>query len=40
VQGHLIAQGFDTEDVDGLVGPKTINAVRAFQLSKSLRPDG
>ena len=33
-------QGFDTEDMDGLIGPKTINAVRAFQLNKSLRPDG
>jgi peptidoglycan hydrolase-like protein with peptidoglycan-binding domain len=33
-------QGFDTEDIDGLIGPKTINAVRAFQLNKSLRPDG
>jgi peptidoglycan hydrolase-like protein with peptidoglycan-binding domain len=33
-------RGFDTEDMVGLIGPKTINAVRAFQLSKSLRPDG
>jgi len=33
-------QGFDTEDMDRLIGPKTINAVRAFQLNKSLRPDG
>jgi peptidoglycan hydrolase-like protein with peptidoglycan-binding domain len=33
-------QGFDTEDMDGLIGPKTINAVRAFELNKSLRPDG
>jgi hypothetical protein len=33
-------QGFDTEDMDGLIGPKTINAVRASQLNKSLRPDG
>jgi len=40
MQRRLTAQGFDTEGVDGLIGPKTINAVRAFQLSKSLRPDG
>jgi peptidoglycan hydrolase-like protein with peptidoglycan-binding domain len=33
-------QGIDTEDMDGLIGPKTINAVRAFELNKSLRPDG
>ena len=40
VQGRLTAQGFYIEDVVGLIGPKTINAVRAFQLNKSLRPDG
>ncbi len=40
MQRRLTAQGFDTEGVDGLIGPKTLNAVRAFQLSKSLRPDG
>jgi membrane-bound lytic murein transglycosylase B len=40
MQRRLTAQGFDTEGVDGLIGPKTINAVRAFQLSKNLRPDG
>ncbi|MDB4197539.1 lytic murein transglycosylase [Ascidiaceihabitans sp.] len=40
MQRRLTARGFDTEGVDGLIGPKTINAVRAFQLSKNLRPDG
>jgi membrane-bound lytic murein transglycosylase B len=40
MQRSLTSQGFETEGVDGLIGHKTLNAVRAFQLSKSLRPDG
>jgi hypothetical protein len=40
MQKRLTALGFDTEGVDGKVGPKTIAAVRAYQLSSGLTPDG
>jgi lytic murein transglycosylase len=40
MQRRLTRQGFDTDGIDGKIGPKTINAVRAFQLSKGVRPDG
>jgi peptidoglycan hydrolase-like protein with peptidoglycan-binding domain len=36
----LTQQGFDTDGIDGKIGPKTINAVRDVQLSKGARPDG
>ena len=40
MQRKLTQQGFDTDGIDGKIGPKTINAVRDFQLSKGARPDG
>jgi len=40
LQRRLTAQGFDTQKVDGKIGPLTINAVRAFQVAKGLLPDG
>jgi membrane-bound lytic murein transglycosylase B len=40
MQRRLTQQGFDTDGIDGKIGPKTINAVRDFQLSKGARPDG
>ncbi|MEM8796506.1 MAG: lytic murein transglycosylase [Pseudomonadota bacterium] len=40
LQQRLTAQGFDTGGVDGLVGPKTRAAIRAFQRSIGLVPDG
>ena len=40
LQTRLTAAGFDTGGVDGKIGPKTLNAVRAFQRSLGLVPDG
>jgi membrane-bound lytic murein transglycosylase B len=40
MQTLLTARGFDTLGVDGLVGPRTIAAIRAFQLDQGLPPDG
>ena len=40
MQRRLTAAGFDTQGIDGRIGPLTIDAVRAFQLSKGMVPDG
>jgi len=40
MQKKLTAKGFDTQGVDGKIGPLTIAAVRAFQSSTGLVPDG
>jgi membrane-bound lytic murein transglycosylase B len=40
LQTRLTAAGFDTGGVDGKIGPKTLAAVRAFQRSLGLVPDG
>ncbi|MHA6264188.1 lytic murein transglycosylase [Arenibacterium sp. CAU 1754] len=40
LQRLLTARGFDTQGVDGKIGPLTIAAVRAFQVNKGLLPDG
>ena len=32
--------GFSTQGVDGKIGPNTIAAVRAYQRSRGLTPDG
>ena len=40
LQKRLTRLGFDTEGIDGLVGPKTIDAVRAYQVARGLLPDG
>lgn len=40
MQRRLTARGFSTQGVDGLVGPNTLKAVRAFQLAEGLTPDG
>ncbi len=40
MQRLLTRKGFDTEKVDGIVGPVTIAAIRAFQASLGLTPDG
>ncbi len=40
VQRLLTAAGFDTRGVDGLIGPNTVAAVRAYQASLGLVPDG
>lgn len=40
MQRRLIAKGFDTKKVDGKIGPLTIEAVRGFQRSIGMVPDG
>lgn len=40
MQRRLTAKGFSTYGVDGKVGPKTIQAVRSYQLAEGLTPDG
>ena len=40
MQRLLTARGFDTQGTDGIVGPNTMDAIRAFQASQGLPPDG
>ncbi|MDC0660169.1 lytic murein transglycosylase [Leisingera sp. SS27] len=40
MQERLTRAGFDTDGVDGKIGPKTIGAVRAYQVANGLTPDG
>jgi hypothetical protein len=40
LQERLTAAGFDTQKIDAKIGPLTINAVRGFQDSVGLTPDG
>ena len=40
LQERLTALGFDTQKIDAKIGPLTINAVRGFQDSVGLVPDG
>ena len=36
----LTSRGFSLGDIDGKIGPKTQAAIRAFQKSQGLIPDG
>ena len=40
MQQLLTRRGFNTEGVDGIIGPNTIQAIRRFQSSLGLIPDG
>ena len=40
LQTNLNGKGFDSGDVDGILGPATRNAIRSFQLSEGMIPDG
>ena len=40
LQKRLTASGFDTEGIDAKIGPLTVEAVRSFQRSLGLVPDG
>lgn len=40
LQTRLTKAGFDTQKIDAKIGPLTINAVRDYQLSRGMTPDG
>jgi len=40
MQRMLTAAGFNTDGVDGIIGPSTIAAIRRFQTSVGMIPDG
>ena len=40
LQQRLIARGHDTRSTDGVIGPDTISAIRSFQATEGLTPDG
>ncbi len=40
LQRRLTRKGFDTQKIDGRIGPLTINAVRSYQRSEGLVQDG
>ena len=40
MQRRLTRAGFDTQGVDGIIGPRTIQAIRDFQRSVGMIPDG
>lgn len=40
MQRRLIRAGFDTGKIDGIIGPNTIQAVREYQASIGVVPDG
>lgn len=40
MQQRLTAKGFNTQGVDGVIGPNTIQAIRRFQSSVGMVPDG
>lgn len=40
LQDRLTAAGFDTGGSDGIIGPNSLSALRAFQKARGLVPDG
>ncbi|MFN6980097.1 MAG: peptidoglycan-binding protein, partial [Gemmobacter sp.] len=40
LQERLTRRGFDTEGIDGKIGPATIAAIRSYQIAQGLTPDG
>ena len=40
LQRRLTAQGFDTQGIDGRIGPRTLAAIRDYQRAAGLVPDG
>ena len=40
MQRRMIRKGFELEKIDGIIGPMTINAIRDYQTSVGVTPDG
>ncbi len=40
LQKRLTAMGFNTQGTDGKIGPKTVDAIRQYQVAAGLVPDG
>ncbi len=40
MQERLTALGFDTKGADGIIGPNSRDAIRAFQSARGMAPDG
>ncbi|PIE14290.1 MAG: murein transglycosylase [Rhodobacterales bacterium] len=40
MQRLMRRKGFELEKIDGIIGPNTINAIRQFQISIGVTPDG
>ena len=40
IQSHLKRKGFGVQSIDGVIGPNTITAIRKYQKSRNLPPDG
>ena len=40
LQKLLISRGYQTGSTDGVIGPDTMSAIRAFQAGEGLTPDG
>ena len=40
MQKRLVKLGFLDDKIDGIIGPNTINAIRSFQISRGVTPDG
>lgn len=40
IQRHLATLGYDPGPADGLIGPRTIRAIQAFQRDANIEPDG
>lgn len=40
MQRRMVRKGFDLEKIDGIIGPNTISAIRAYQVSVGVTPDG
>ena len=40
LQERLSMRGFDVGSADGIIGPRTVDAIKEFQKSKGLTPDG
>ena len=40
LQKRLTEAGFSTQGIDGRIGPNTVSAIRSYQTTKNVMPDG